>query len=901
MKNQSLFSRRIVLILFIGMFITGCGVWTDFTTYFNLYYNTTVFLEKAELEIEKEPKDIFEFRELPVPATAKQNLTKVIEKCSNILQFNSESSYVDDALFMIGKAFYYQESYSRAIRKFLELLSQEENSLTLEAELWLGKSKLQMREFDEGLEILESVKEKSLLVENDDIYNEATIRQISYWIYREEYTNAIAMCEDLISSTDNDELISETLFKLGEIHVIIEDYDKALESYLLVNEYSPSFELEFESLIQAARVNYDIGNNDESLEILEDLFDEEKFEEHLDFIQLEMGLNYYEMGRIEEAKNIFIEVDSTYTSSEAVGIADYSLGKMWEFHLMNYDSAKFYYKLATISPAPIDYKDSAKVKMEIFDKYYFLKGEYESNNKKLYYSMNPEEFVKDSIAHAEYLVRLNDYLEEKRLEEEANSTSGIPTDLGVTSTAGASNPQNVGGASQQQGTVAGRRNPPQTATNPRSGNKNSTAGERAKMLANDLPADLVEVPEPPTNNLSADSLKSLIIKKELELGNLFFTDFEVPDSAETYYRKIVEGDSTHRLFPNALFALASLSQTRNKDSEANSLFQTIYDHYPLSTVYIEAAKKLGLVEEENVDDPSEELFIAAEKLYYNSEKDSAITSLYDIVNKHPSSKFAPKALYTIGFILENEMLLLDSAASVYASLTEMYSSSEFAKSISGKLNTYTAEKGFNSKDSVQIEQKLIIADSSSINSGKAVVPDSTSMLDNVRANKKNINKSKHIRESGERGNRSNKINEDLSEGEKTNSQKAIVPDSTGRLDKMRTNNMKELENIKRIKELEESKGQNKSTKINKDVIDAGNKTDSTKAIIPDSTSRLDRMRSNNMNVLENIKRLKELKESDESGKDSIITIEDIDEGDSSKVVLPDSTNKIKPKVNTKEE
>lgn len=815
-----------MLVLFIGMLITGCGVWTDFTTYFNLYYNTKVFLEKAELEIEAQPRDIFQFREEKVPPTANTNLTKVIEKCSNILQFNSQSSFVDDALFMIGKAFYYQESYSRAIRKFLELLSQEENSLTLEAELWLGKSKLQMREFDEGLEILSSVKEKALLAEDDVIFNEASIRQISYWIYREEYNNAIAMCNELIAATNDDRLISETLFKLGDLYVKMENYESALKSYNLVNDYSPSFELELDSQIQAARVNYDIGRNEASLEILQDLFNEDKFEDNLDFIQLEMGLNYYKLNRIEEAKNIFIVVDSSYSQSEAIGIADYSLGKLWEFKLVNYDSAKFYYKLATISPAPIEYKDSAKTKMEIFDRYFFLKSQYNNNNKRYYYSMNPEEYVKDSIAHAEYLVRLNDYLEEKRLEEEANNPNRIPTNLGM-------NTDQVSGIGQneetvgQATTVAARRNTPQT---PVANSRGLSARDR--LRGDELPEGLVEVPEPPINRLAPDSLKSLISQKELELGNLFFTDFEVPDSAEAYYLKIVRGDSTQRLYPNALFALGSLYQTLGRDSEADSLFQVIYDEYSLSTVYIEAAKKLGLIEEENSFDPSEDLYVAAEDLYYNSERDSAIAGFYEIVNLHPSSEYAPKALYTIGFILENEMMLLDSAASVYASLAEMYGSSKYAKDINGKLGVYTAEKKVVVKDSLNIKAGTNLQNSVVPDSLNVTVPTTTSNLDSTRFNNAlEIEKLKQLRDEEKlksdaklKDQRVRHIEEEddtpikkKSGIEPSNmkknfndSLKVNLPDSTSRLDSSRFNNAKVVEEILQMKELEKSEGEKKA-------------------------------------------------------------------------------------------
>ena len=171
-SNKKLFIPAILSVL---LFLNGCGVWTDFTTYFNTYYNARTLFDRTEADILKLKKDPFEFREdirpiqqpaatiqvprqgqtatQPVSSTQlKQDLTKVIEKCSKILQFYKESSYVDDALFMTGKAFYYQQEYASAQRKFLELAAIPESEYKLENKLWLAKTYLQLRSFEEGLE-----------------------------------------------------------------------------------------------------------------------------------------------------------------------------------------------------------------------------------------------------------------------------------------------------------------------------------------------------------------------------------------------------------------------------------------------------------------------------------------------------------------------------------------------------------------------------------------------------------------------------------------------------------------------------------------------------------------------------------------------------------------------------
>ena len=641
---------------------------------------------------------------------------------------------------MIGKAFYYQQSYTRAIRKFLELLSIEDTGLHLEAQLWLGKSKLQMREFEEGLSILDEVKEIALNKDEDEIYNEASISQIAYLIYKEEYPQAIETCNEFVKVSKDDEIIAETFFKVGELYNIIGDYESAYNSFLQVNEYSPSYELEFFSLLEASKVLYEMERNEESLELLGDMFNEDKFAEHLDFIQLEMGMNYYNLDRIDEAKDVFVLIDSTYTKSEAAGVADYQLGKLWEYKLFDYDSAKQYYKLASITPAPQEYKDSAIAKNEIFDKYFFLMKEYQNNITKLYYLENPEAYVQDSIAYAEYEERLNDFLEQKRLEEEAeNPASQNPQEmLSQQSNSGQTNTDTRGvdsnspsGTNTNQNNVTARR-----GNTSRISNTSTRGGTGRNMLdkikTEDLPDELrIAVTEPLRPNMTADSLSSIIATKMFNLGNLFFTDFNVPDSSEFYYKKILATRDSSTLTPNTIFALGSLYQTKGDTVEADNLFREIVDNYPNSEVYVEAAKKLGEWEEIiQDDDPSEELFIKAERYYYSSNIDSAFIEWNSIVEKNPESKFAPKSLYTMGYLLENELMLLDSAAAVYNSLMKNYASSIYSAQIGSKLRNYEDEYGSFDMDTIQVSiqdtTNISVQDSSNIQIGaEKVIADSS--------------------------------------------------------------------------------------------------------------------------------------------------------------------------------
>jgi len=87
-------------------------------------------------------------------------------------------------------------------------------------------------------------------------------------------------------------------------------------------------------------------------------------------------------------------------------------------------------------------------------------------------------------------------------------------------------------------------------------------------------------------------------------------------------------------------------------------------------------------------DPAEEKYFEAESLMLLEDYAGAISGFYNVHITYPGSPFAPKALYTCGWILENELLLLDSAAAYYDSLIANYPTSEYVRIIAPKLTMY---------------------------------------------------------------------------------------------------------------------------------------------------------------------------------------------------------------------
>ncbi|MCI0472939.1 MAG: hypothetical protein L0Y76_05075, partial [Ignavibacteria bacterium] len=142
----------------------------SFGTYFNKFFTATEDYEEALKEF-KAGAIAFYNRRLdslnvlpPVQQGTKDKFTKVIERCSKIIQYNKSTKYFDRAIVLVGKSYFYSQDYIQSERKFTEFLSRlSKSEQTDEALLFLGLTKFRLRKYQEGENIL-----KNLLSRNVD-------------------------------------------------------------------------------------------------------------------------------------------------------------------------------------------------------------------------------------------------------------------------------------------------------------------------------------------------------------------------------------------------------------------------------------------------------------------------------------------------------------------------------------------------------------------------------------------------------------------------------------------------------------------------------------------------------------------------------------------------------------
>lgn len=648
-------------------------MWTNFTTYFNLYFNTNKLYEEIQEEISDLKTEAFQLQEPDVSQNIKTKLNSLQEKASMILQHNAESSYFDDALFMSGYAFYYNKDYAKAQRKFTELASLGNEDYDLKSKLWIGKSELQLRNFDLGMSIIEEVRDSAVAREDEDILKHAYEVIISYNIDREQFSAAITEAKKLIEISGDDELNALAAYQIGLLYLQSGNEEEAAKAFESVLEYSPNFETEFNSRFELAKLYKSLGNIEESREMLNTLYNEGKYSPFWGDVYFQLGLIEYEAENYEKAFSIFNDVNKLYPGSEGALESQLMLGEIMRNVYADYDSAKTYYDFVKNSNAPAEIKEKAELYSQSITNYLALKEDIEKSDRQITYILKPQEFVRDSLAYERYLAKTRD----KNAADTGAQTSGTQTQTGGQTTT----------------TDTTQTAPSDTSAVSDTTQNQASADSLFAQTTTDYFLDddyLLEV-KPEFPKVGIDSLEAKIANDYFALGNLFFTDLIRPDSVYYYYNLLLSEYPDTKEKPRVLYALGTYYDTRGEVEKRDSLFNIIYNEYKTHPIASEAAKELGKPPLIRESDPAEAEFLSAESQIDQAQYDSAYVLLKNIVSNYPESIYKPKSLYTIGWLYENVTDEPDSAAKYYSKIMDEYKNSEYALAVRAKVSNYQSE------------------------------------------------------------------------------------------------------------------------------------------------------------------------------------------------------------------
>lgn len=654
----------------------------SFGTFFNKYYMAEVDYDEGMKEyragyVANYKPSLDSLDKVPaVSSTAKEKFNLVIERCSKIIQYNKNTRFLDDAVLLIGKSYFYMQDYLQAERKFNEFLSKlTKSDLSDEAILYLGKTKMKLRNKSEGELILNNLLEKT---DDDEIKSEITEELAINALSNRDIKTAADFFKKSVDYTDDDEKKASKQYTLAKIF-LLSDIPNSIEEYDKVIKNTSEFDLTFYAELNKGIALIKLKKYSAAQELLTDLGKD--YRDYPDLKQqadLELANTYFYLGKYSEALtkyyDLIIEFPGTKSGSEAY----YYMGKYYEDIKKDYFNALINYKKAAQGPISELVTISTK-KYNNLDRYFTLLAEMQDTLKADIPDDNPElekyrqlKLEEEGIESGKTEPKFED---PKQGQEGKGFSSGVRDTTFTDSLKNkVRNKINIDDSGEGVDTLIKKQEEVKdTVITDTSGINSYENLINAQQIEDSI------------NNAKKDKM----LNAYFNMAELFAFNMGIEDSAIVYLEYLISEDTSSYRKPRAMYMLSTLYRGKKQDDKANLLLNNIIEQFPKTELANESRKILGLNLIEIETDTAGVLYKDAVSHINSGNLTAAINNLKEIFEKYVQSKVAPKSLFTLGWIYEHHYLNKDSAYYFYKFLKDRYPFSEYSIAVDSKLSVLT--------------------------------------------------------------------------------------------------------------------------------------------------------------------------------------------------------------------
>ncbi|MEE4311719.1 MAG: tetratricopeptide repeat protein [candidate division KSB1 bacterium] len=641
-------NKTSILIILLLLF-SGCA-------YYNTFFNAKKFFSEAEKAREKRTRDG------TISADAKEKYSKAIGKASRLLEFYPDSKYVDDALFILGKSFFYREEYRKAKRKFIELIENfPEGEYVGEAGLWLGKTNTGLRDYETAEKNFKDILKAKT---KRDTRDEAQFLLGGLHFHKEDYIVALSEYKVAAENANDKALRSEAYFQMGECYFELKDYPSAAASYEKARKYSTDVDSDYKAMFRAGITHKSMKEYDRAIDIFRSLLGEITYEENWPECKLEISECLYSKGEIDNAVSWYESIVEDHKRTDEAAKSYYQLGQIYLKEFIDYEKAKEYFDLASKEYSRSEIVPEAKASLKSVQNLIALRKDIVEQEKRI--------AAGDSVAASMDSLEVVDTseFEDPDMMTEMMSDSARAAFTDTTMEGYDPENENIPDPDAQFGE---RENDPQDREEM---NQEQRAQEQTQKMS--LKKGALGTPE------------EELIKDKLMLAELYLFEFEQPDSALFEYLEIMERDTTVEVLAKVIYSIGYIFENYKKDhAVADSIFQNLLANYPESIYANKLREDYKLPAKDMTNDLALAEFTKAEKEYldYNN-LNRAIEKYEQVVSKYPTSDYAPKSLLAMGWIYDNDIYHKEKALEIYQQIEEGYPESPYANYVKSKIEAY---------------------------------------------------------------------------------------------------------------------------------------------------------------------------------------------------------------------
>ncbi|MHB2156545.1 tetratricopeptide repeat protein [Calditrichota bacterium GD2] len=636
-------------IILALIFLLGCAY---YNTFFNAkkYYNQALKKQKNVKSGQKIPGDV------------KKNYQTAIEKSWKLIKIYGDSNkYADDALLLIGKAYYHIGDYTKAERTLNQfLLKFLKSELIPEAKLWLARTYVAQDKKEEALELLNSLLSQKL---PKRLAAEAFYILGKLHFEQEDYEEAIDFLSRAVEITRDDEIKGDALFMMGDAYYQLQQYDNAIESYDVLSKLDIPAIREYEATAKKVESLIELERYEEAEKILRKMLGSPRFKDQFSLIETRLANLYEIQGETDLARDYYYEIIKKYPRKEGAILSYYYLGQLYEFEYANFDSAQVYYqKVKNLKTHPEVLQD-AREKANLLKEYLKIRDQLRKDYRDLAKLERGDSLLTDSMEVAGDSVLVGQ-------KEELNTAQRLTPSMGEKPKVAFEIPRRENDVfwekvrSYKDSLSRFRRDTTLTYEDSLKIFPKKKVKKRAKkVLVSRTPEEVNE------------SFK----KNTFAKAEFFLLKYQNYDSAAASYRTFIKQFEDSVLTPKSYYALYYIYHDLKHDSlKADSIKKLIIATYP-NTIY--GQKLSGKIEHKTEMEEvsqSHTLYRQAEDLMDHGDYQKALKFLQEIALKDSGSVWAQKARFAIAYIYEKYLKDVQKAIDAYSELIKEYPKSKYA-------------------------------------------------------------------------------------------------------------------------------------------------------------------------------------------------------------------------------
>jgi len=703
-----------IALFFIALYLlsTGCA-------YYNTFFNALKFYKEAELmRKEREKTEIVELSPEEIEKARRagqstqrgrsqasqkemQAYQKSIERASRVLEYYPESKWVDDALMLLSKCFYYRRDYKRGLRKCDELMQNfPESEFVPEARLLKAKINIGLEEYETAVEQLRMLnRDKSTPKKTREL---AKYELAGLYYMRRMYDLAAENYESTVRSADDKLIIAMATYRLGDCYIHLGQTELAPEYFKRAVKEAPNEDFLAQATIRLGQAMSMNGEYDRATKIFRNHLAKEYDEKRIPRVKFELAQNLRMQGNLQDAITWYENIIEEHKRTDASARSYFALGEIEEYinqdyrlAQQNYDMVRGEFQNSLIAPDAQERSDNIKTLLDLERDIAKLEG---------------REIAADSLS-----------AEDGNGKNNANQKDDAPISLSLEG---------------MWVNYTGRDRPPPISLmdlTEEDLQRKAMLEEKIAQKIAEGDSTLIEQNALQTTQLDSAALAKRAAEEEankkyrlseryLALGEVFYFNFNKPDTAVACYQYVVDQHVDSSLTARALYSLAYLYREAYQDSVlANELLTEIVELFP-ETPHAEGARRaLNLPLKSDEVDSAYVLFTRGENAILETrDYEEALQIWKQIVEDYPESLYAAKAAYTRAWHLERSLYDKEKAMDEYKLILETFPETSFAETVQAKLDAM--EKAIEEEEA----RKKAIADSlEAIANGTLVPGDST--------------------------------------------------------------------------------------------------------------------------------------------------------------------------------